>query len=452
MMGVFVILTLATWCCSAVALGSEADCSKYPRGTAEDGKVLTACPLILAEVCGTDGITYPSECGLCAHNFEHGTNVSKKHDGKCQQKIVPLDCSLYPSIETEDGQVLTGCPRILAEVCGTDGVTYPNDCMLCAHNDGKVLVVCHRILHTACGTDGVTYASECEMCAHSLEHGTNVSKKHDGRCKREVLLVDCSKYRRIMTEDGKVLTACPLLLKEVCGTDGITYPNECGLCAHNFKHGTNVTKKHNGKCKQETEALDCIQYNQEPFVYDGELLCPEVVIFVCDTDGVTYWHECEICVATEAGQFLVPGCGSDGVTYSNECLFCREIFRGNNIVKKHDGRCVQVDCTGYVKTPTGQEAACTLEYSPICGTNGVTYGNKCAFCSAVANGADIDQNNDEECPQVDCKEFMDDSVYCTRESNPHCGTDGMTYGNKCSFCKAVKKSLGSIRLERLGKC
>ncbi|XP_027683129.2 ovomucoid isoform X2 [Chelonia mydas] len=95
-----------------------------------------------------------------------------------------------------------------------------------------------------------------------------------------------------------------------------------------------------------------------------------------------------------------PVCGSDGVTYPNECLFCREILRGNKIVKKHDGRCVQVDCTGYMKTPTGQEAACTLEYSPICGTDGVTYGNKCAFCSAVANGADVDQNNDGECPQT----------------------------------------------------
>nr|XP_023962563.1 serine protease inhibitor Kazal-type 6-like isoform X2 [Chrysemys picta bellii] len=54
--------------------------------------------------------------------------------------------------------------------------------------------------------------------------------------------------------------------------------------------------------------------------------------------------------------------------------------------------------------------------------------------------------------QFDCKEFMDDGMYCTRESNPHCGTDGMTYGNKCSFCKAVKRSQGSVRLEHLGKC
>uniref|UniRef100_K7GEP1 Kazal-like domain-containing protein n=1 Tax=Pelodiscus sinensis TaxID=13735 RepID=K7GEP1_PELSI len=54
--------------------------------------------------------------------------------------------------------------------------------------------------------------------------------------------------------------------------------------------------------------------------------------------------------------------------------------------------------------------------------------------------------------QIDCKDYMDDGMYCTRESDPHCGTDGMTYGNKCAFCKAVKKSQGSIGLRHIGKC
>ncbi|XP_015731910.1 serine protease inhibitor Kazal-type 6-like isoform X2 [Coturnix japonica] len=51
-----------------------------------------------------------------------------------------------------------------------------------------------------------------------------------------------------------------------------------------------------------------------------------------------------------------------------------------------------------------------------------------------------------------CKEFLNRSVFCTRESNPHCGTDGVTYGNKCAFCKAVLRSGGKIRLKHMGKC
>ncbi|KAL0608066.1 Serine protease inhibitor Kazal-type 6 [Plecturocebus cupreus] len=54
--------------------------------------------------------------------------------------------------------------------------------------------------------------------------------------------------------------------------------------------------------------------------------------------------------------------------------------------------------------------------------------------------------------QSDCGEFQDPKIYCTRESNPHCGSDGQTYGNKCAFCKAVVKSGGKISLKHPGKC
>ncbi|XP_020010408.1 serine protease inhibitor Kazal-type 6-like isoform X1 [Castor canadensis] len=54
--------------------------------------------------------------------------------------------------------------------------------------------------------------------------------------------------------------------------------------------------------------------------------------------------------------------------------------------------------------------------------------------------------------QINCDEFRDPKVFCTRESNPHCGSDGQTYGNKCAFCKAMAKSNGKISLKHHGAC
>ncbi|KAM4875287.1 serine protease inhibitor Kazal-type 6-like [Thomomys bottae] len=54
--------------------------------------------------------------------------------------------------------------------------------------------------------------------------------------------------------------------------------------------------------------------------------------------------------------------------------------------------------------------------------------------------------------QINCDEFRDPKIFCTRESNPHCGSDGQTYGNKCAFCKAMAKSNGKINLKHHGTC
>ncbi|XP_060127603.1 ovomucoid-like [Zootoca vivipara] len=52
--------------------------------------------------------------------------------------------------------------------------------------------------------------------------------------------------------------------------------------------------------------------------------------------------------------------------------------------------------------------------------------------------------------QVDCQGYPTD--FCTAELHRMCGSDGRTYGNKCSFCNAVVKSRGRLSLIRYGPC
>ncbi|XP_037778316.1 serine protease inhibitor dipetalogastin-like isoform X2 [Penaeus monodon] len=345
------------------------------------------------------------------------------------------------------------CPDHLDPVCGSDGITYPNLCVLelvdCLSDEDITLahpgpcetkqescdILCSTDYDPVCGSDGVTYSNLCNLEVADCLSDEDITLAYPGECK--VTPGDCN-------------LGCPGNYDPVCGSDGITYPNLCVLEAVDCLSDEAITLAYEGECK-EVKKGDC------------DFPCPDNYDPVCGSNGVTYSNLCELerancqsdqeitvaydgeCKELKKGDCdfgcpdnYDPVCGSNGVTYSNLCDLERANCQSDQeITVAYPGECNSCDF------------GCSGLWDPVCGSDGVTYSNLCQLEIAnCLNGGGISLAYPGECEATDgsC------DIVCTANYDPVCGSDGNTYGNACDLEVADCMSDEDITLAHPGPC
>uniref|UniRef100_A0A8C3WLB2 Agrin n=1 Tax=Catagonus wagneri TaxID=51154 RepID=A0A8C3WLB2_9CETA len=467
-------------------------------------------------VCGSDGTDYPSECQLLRHACARQENVFKKFDGPCDPCQGALDdpsrvCRVNP--RTRHPEILLrpeSCPPRQAPVCGDDGVTYGNDCVMgrtgatrglllqkvrsgrclprdqcpeacrfgavCLSRRGRPRCSCDRVAcdgayRPVCAHDGHTYDSECWRQQAECQQQRSIPAKHQGPCDQPpspCLGVQCPFGATCAVKNGEAecvcQQACSGIYDPVCGSDGVTYGSTCELEATACALGQEIRVARRGPC----DRCGQCRFGALCEAETGRCVCPSECVAsaqpVCGSDGRTYASECELHVHACTRQISLH------VASAGRCQTCGESVCAFGAVCLA-GQCV---CPRCEHPPPG----------PVCGSDGVTYRSACELREAAcqqqrqieeARGGPCEQaecgsggsgsGEDGECGQELCRQrggvwdedSEDGPCVCDFScqgvlSSLVCGSDGVTYGTECELKKARCESRQELYVVAQGAC
>lgn len=139
------------------------------------------------QVCGVDGLTYPSACHLREKACRRGKAIPIAYKGPCRGKIPP---SLIPDFVLCDFLFCFVAKATCKKVKCKDG----QSCLKDLHSGMPRCVSCttscrprHVMRGPICGTNNSTYHTWCHMMQDACFKGYVIDTMYPGRCKVRAL-------------------------------------------------------------------------------------------------------------------------------------------------------------------------------------------------------------------------------------------------------------------------